>query len=299
MKFSNRSWIQLLTGVVIFSVSVAVWITNTPEDKKHLIIMSDVHLSSPIGRWVQNTEKYRRFIESIEKAPDIIFHVGDFIDNVASTDSGVTRGGRDNWMKELEIYKSIHKVLQYKDVKILHSYGTGHDFWSMESLKEAELITGIKRKGIKRWGGINLVWITTKPGSFSQTGPYDPVMEKEEYEWLNNILENNNNSILLFHVPIKTTESIKHAQFGNKRDLTIPLTDPLYDIISKHKNKLLMIVNGHIHKPLRSKYSDIPVYICPFTPSGCFCELEQTNDDIKINPINCGLESERISLLAQ
>ena len=297
MKFKNRQWMQLFIGLIIVIFTIAYWLNHTPSNKKHLYLTSDIHLSSPKGRWPDKTNRYRRYIEAIENPPEIIFQIGDFVDNVVPVESGVYRGGRDHWLEEYEIYKAIHKNLTNNKVQILHSYGTGHDFWSEDSLKEAETITGIKRKGITKWGRITLAWITTWQGSFSQDGPYDPVMEIEEYEWLSQVLEKNKNIILLFHVPIKTPESIKHSEFGNGRDLTIPITDPLYEVISKYKKKIVLIVNGHIHKPLRSEYEDIPVYLCPFTPSGCICEIVQSTDDIEIKPKNCGLESEIISLI--
>ena len=57
-----------------------------------------------------------------------------------------------------------------------------------------------------------------------------------------------------------------------------------------------MIINGHIHKPLRSEYENNPVYLCPFTPSGCVCKIEQTSNSIEIKQTNFGLKADLVTL---
>ena len=225
MNLRYKIWVPILIGLILVITTITKWLTKA-SPQKHLYLTSDIHLSSPKGRWPDKRERYRRFIDSIEEHPEVIIQVGGFIDSAIQVESGVTRGGRKNWLEELEIYRSTHEKLKQSGVEILDSYGTGHDFWSEESLKEAESITGVKRRGAKKWERSTLIWITTRPGSFSPDGPHDPVMEDEKYEWLNDTLENNRYSILLFHVPIKTSESIKHSEFGNGHDLTIPQSDP-------------------------------------------------------------------------
>lgn len=270
-------------------------LTQCGEAKtKTLIITSDVHLSSPRGRWPKTTDLYREFVTSLKQNPELLFHVGDFVDNVRVINRKINAGDIPYWENEIELYKSINKLLD--STTVIHTYGPGHDFIGEVSIDYAESYTGIPRRGTYRWGGITLIWFSFDQASFENDKEGPPVLRQNDYTWLDEQLSKTSNALLLWHVPIRTPETFKHGVWPNNSNLTIPKIDKLYSILDKHKERIKAIFNGHIHKPIKSSYKNIPVYLCPFYGSGCHCQLAQTTNMISISPKKCGISSMTIKL---
>ena len=58
-----------------------------------------------------------------------------------------------------------------------------------------------------------------------------------------------------------------------------------------------LIINGHIHKPIKSSFEEIPVYLCPFFGTGCNCSITQTDDILSIEPAkSCGINGTSVNL---
>ena len=266
-------------------------VVGAPEAVGSLIVTSDTHISVPAGRWPWTTEQYGSFLQSLDN-PEIVFLVGDFVDNVRNTEHGVTAGGLKHWKDEIDLYRRPQKALARSETKFLHSLGPGHDWIGEVTIEEAEKYAGVSRRGIDRWGRITLIWFTVYPAVFSNSGSNPSALRTEDYDWLDQQLENSDSAILLWHVPIRTSITSVDGVWPGESNLTIPTEDQLYPLIEKYSDRINLIFNGHIHKPSRSAYKGIPVYLCPFFRIGCYCELGQKNGQISVEPKQCNLSKE-------
>lgn len=177
-----------------------------------------------------------------------------------------------------------------------YTYGTGHDFASGVPLEAAESYSGGSRRGMQKWGAVDLIWFTVYPAAFNNEGFNRNAVSDSDYSWLESVLRKTDNAILLFHVPVRTPKTKHEGRWPSDLNLSIPLTDPLYSIIKKHKESIVTIFNGHIHTQIKDVLYDIPVYICPFFDSGCHCEVNQIDNEINITPKYCGIEKSSITL---
>jgi len=286
------------TGLFIICVSalvVAGWFGIYPRQKtSSLLITSDIHLSAPGGRWPHTTVDYRSFINSMNDHPDLLFIVGDFVDNVVLKNGKPSPGGRDHWKSEVSIFNDINRTLT--DTIVLHTYGAGHDFIESVSLEFAETNTGVPENGHRRWQNVDLIWFTVRPAVFRNTGSNPPALTQAGYQWLDTVLKQSHNAILLWHVPIRTPNTERLGQWPGDTNLTIPPSDQLYRLLDRHRSRIVAIFNGHIHKPLKTNYKDIPVFLCPFYKTHCRCLIRQTSDAIHITPEQCRLPGLRVRL---
>jgi len=252
---------------------------NTPC----IIITSDLHLSLPEGRWPDKTKIFRDFLDSevTEQKPEIIFIVGDVIDNVIINNKRVMAGFYKYpkyFERETALYKSIIK--QYPQIQFMQSLGPGHDFIGKNTLEEAEKYIG-KAKGSFKWQGIDFVWFTVKKSVFRDND--DNVLSPDDYTWLDEKLDHAEKAVLLFHIPLRTKATYEAGKWNNKRNLTIPPSDKLYGIIDRHANKILAVFNGHIHEQISSSYKGIPVYLCPLTKAMSYAVVTVNRNPVAIN----------------
>ncbi|MBS1270722.1 MAG: 3',5'-cyclic adenosine monophosphate phosphodiesterase CpdA [Gammaproteobacteria bacterium] len=287
----NKTLPAVLSVIAILVIGYLI----TPfSSSNSLIISSDLHVSSPDGRWPHTTAQYRSLIDSLDQSPDIFFAVGDFVDNARRINGELSAGDKAYWRSEFAVYQSVNHKLD--NAEFLHTYGPGHDFIGDVTLEYTEQYTGIPRRGVKSWGNVDLVWFTVYPGAFNNHGGNPPALEQNDYKWLDETLSTAANAILLWHVPIRTPATKHHGQWPGDTNLTIPHTDEIYELIDKQKGKILAIFNGHIHKPIKSLYNDIPVYLCPAYGTGCYCELKQFSDTVTVNPRDCGISGSTLRL---
>ncbi len=267
---------------------------DNPNKIKKIVYTSDIHVSLPEGRYSFMTQRYKEFLKYYTHQDNIYFINGDFIDNAYMKDRKVVGGNREYQTKETRYFLDITKRLtSLNKNKVLLNFGAGHDFGD---LLLSENLTQQKRIGQYKWGNIDLIWFTTKKAAF----PSDNISKSHsltntEYKLLEDMLSESDNAILFSHVPLRTKETFIYGQWSNNRNLTIPLSDPLYKIINKHENSILAIFTGHIHTPYKSKYNDIPIFAFPFMANNAYCEIEQNNKSIKIIPKNSNSESQVIN----
>ena len=271
-KYSRRA--LLIFG----SISYALLALNALFTKRkwgipHILITSDLHISSSIGRFQHTNDIFDSLVNLISqkvRRPEIIFVVGDIVDNAIKRNSSIKGGDFKNFQTEVDIYRNLRN--QLPDVLFLTTLGTGHDFGGVVPIKKAEGLIG-KKDGYYDWRNIRLIWFTCEKGSF---GPKhkDPVLPTETYEWLDEVITTTKTKIvLLSHVPLRTRETYQYGKTASSRNYTIPLGDEIYEIINKHQHKISAIFSGHIHKQFKSKLNDIPVFFNPLIYKGSYCEL--------------------------
>jgi 3',5'-cyclic AMP phosphodiesterase CpdA len=235
----------------------------------YMLITSDIHLSSPSGRWPETTQNFRSFVEEVSKnPPEVIFVAGDVVDNAAEN----YPGSLSNWREEWEIYSSIREA--YKGIQFRQSYGTGHDWLNGEMLAILDKDVG-DRKGVFSWRGLNFVWLSFGPGAFFPNAPeHKPDLEDEDYHWLAKTLASVSNASLIFHVPLSTPLSTELGVFSGGRLIVLDPRDHLYKIIDTYRNKIDTIFSGHIHRAYRDEHNGIPIFSCPFMGKKNFCIVQ-------------------------
>lgn len=259
----------------------------TADPEPYVIVTSDIHLSNPTGRWPTTTKRFENFLKSLKNAPpQILFVVGDVIDNVRpSPTDGVMAGDGDYWSDEVNIYRSLQRLVP--ETQFRQTLGPGHDFIAPVSLELAEKELG-PRNGSLQWGKYKFIWTTIHDASFwPPGGRYVNSMAKVDYAWLTKELRSTQNAILLFHVPLRTEINFLYGKWPGGLNLTIDPRDRLYTIIDNHASRIRAIFNGHIHKFAQSEYQGIPLYLCPFFDQDCFCKVYADPRALRIEPTNC------------
>ena len=266
---------------------------DNPNKIKKIIYTSDTHVSLPEGRYSVMTQRYEDFLKHYTYQDNIYFINGDFIDNAYKKGGRVVGGNREYRTKEIKYFLDTTKRLtSLNKNKVLLNFGPGHDFGD---LSLSENLTQQKSIGQYKWGNIDLIWFTSHKASFPRDNiSQSHALTNSDYKHLDAMLSKSNNAILFSHVPIRTKETFTYGQWPNNANLTIPLSDPLYQIINKHQNKILAIFTGHIHTTYKSQYKDIPVFSFPFIGNNSHCEIVQNSQSIKIIPKNSNLESQVI-----
>ena len=164
-----------------------------------LIITSDIHISGVGARYENKNQEFQPLLDENSGVNDY-FIVGDVVDNVLGNPDRI--GSVDYRNSEFDIFNEMmgQKTFNY-------SYGIGHDFGTGENnLIDAVEYTGMPSRGGRRWGQINLVWVTPNLGAFpSLDGINRQAFSDDDIAWLNQTLSDNKNSILMFHVPLRAT----------------------------------------------------------------------------------------------
>lgn len=268
-------------------VSVFVLTACNSDSEPYLIVTSDIHLSNPDGRWPHTVDRFQTFLSGLEKTPpQLIFIVGDIVDNVRYMPDGSPRAGdRAYWAREVDIYRRAQATLP--ETQFLQSLGPGHDYIAPVTLTEAEQTLGA-RNGSIVWRRKKFIWLTVPTASFGLDGTnYRNSLSEEEYVWLDRELQTAKEAILLFHVPLRTDLTFHYGKWPGELNLTIDPRDRIYTIIDRHASRIQAIFNGHIHKFINTTYGDIPLYLCPFFDHGCHCTVYDSADGLQVLPVNC------------
>ena len=244
----------------------------------YLLMTSDIHLSSPSGRWPETTQRFHLFMKEVSKnPPEIIFIAGDVVDNATKD----YPGSLSNWQDEWKIYKSIREA--YGDIEFRQSYGTGHDWLNDAMLETLDLDVG-GRRGVFKWRGLNFVWLSFGPGAFFPSAPeHHGDLNDEDYGWLEKKLSSLANVSLVFHVPLSTPLSTKFGALSDGRLIVLDPRDYLYKIIDTNRKKIDMIFSGHIHKAFRDQFKGVPLFSCPFMDNNSFCTLQIIDGSSKVS----------------
>ncbi len=257
------------------------------EPDPYLIVTSDTHLSNPDGRWPQTVRRFQDFLtELTANPPELLFIVGDVVDNVRSTpDGGPRAGDKAFWAREVQIYKRAQSTLP--GTRFLQSLGPGHDYIAPVTLEEAEKAFGA-RNGSVVWRGRKLIWLTMRTAAFRLDGRnFRNGLSDAEYAWLDRELATAENAILLFHVPLRTDLTFRFGNWPGGLHLTVDPRDRIYPIIDRHAPRIQAIFNGHIHKFIKTTHRGIPLYLCPFYDNGCHCKVHDSGDGLEIKPVDC------------
>jgi len=268
---------------------------DNPNKIRKIVYTSDIHVSLPEGRFHFMTKRYEEFLKNYMHQDNIYFINGDFMDKAYMKEGKVVGGNREYQTKETKYFLDITKSLtSLNKNKVLLNFGAGHDFGD---LLLSEYLTKQKRIGQCRWGDVDLIWFTSKQAAFSSDNiSKSHSLTNSEYKLLEEMMAKSNNAILFSHIPLRTDETFIYGKWSNNRNLTIPLSDPLYRIIDKYQNNILVIFTGHIHTVYQSQYRNIPIFSFPLISNNAHCEIEQANNAIKIIPQNSSLESKTIKL---
>lgn len=289
---NNRHYLNLFSGYfkdnyhsskIDLNYQSKLKLNNQRIKVPYIIITSDTHISVPEGRMPNTTGKFQNFLHELaNNPPDLIFIVGDIIDNAINTPKGVTGGDNIHWNREVALYQSL--INSFPSAQFLQTFGAGHDFGDL-TLAEKKLGN---RKGAFQWGKFQLIWFTVTTAAFSNNSvDYIDALPKNDYLWLREQLETSTNVILLFHVPLRTKETFEAGRWTNNTNLTIDYRDSLYKIIDQYSNKIVAIFNGHIHRPIQTRYHEIPLHICPFEGSGCHCVLTAQDKLLDVQYVDC------------
>lgn len=279
---------------IFMSIFVLIGCDN-PNKIKKIVYTSDIHVSLPEGRYYFMTKRYEDFLKNYMHQDNIYFINGDFMDKVYMKEGKVVGGNREYQTKETKYFLDITKSLtSLNKNKVLLNFGAGHDFGD---ILLSEHLTKQKRIGQYVWGDVDLIWFTSKQAAF----PSDNILKSHsltnsEYKLLEDMLAKSNNAILFSHIPLRTDETFIYGKWANNKNLTIPLSDPLYKIIDKYQNSILAIFTGHIHISYKSQYNNIPIFAFPLISNNAHCEIEQNDKSIKIIPKNSNLENQIIYL---
>jgi len=264
------------------------WGSCSLPSTPYMLITSDIHLSSPDGRWPQTTRQFEAFLTKISKAPpELIFIVGDIVDNATEN----YPGSLSNWKKEWEIYESIKEA--HKDIEFKQSYGTGHDWLNDGMLEILDQKTG-PRHGMFSWRDINFVWLSFGPGAyFPDAEEHHPDLGEKDILWLESILSGVDRTSLMFHVPLSTEKSRQLGTFSGGRLIVLDPRDPLYQVLGAYQEKIDFIFSGHIHETFRHEYHSVEMFSCPFKDARSFCIIEVSDGSPEVRrfrvPSNIGL----------
>lgn len=245
----------------------------------YLIITSDTHLSSPDGRWAEATAHFRSFLTSLQAdPPQIMFINGDIIDNVTLDKKKPVTGTLQNWKQDVCEYLSTKAAFKHIDFR--GSLGPGHDFSSEISVEYAgERLCS--PRGSFCWQGFQFVWLSGNVHSFSNDPPArEECFDADDLLWLDRELASKEDVVLLFHVPLRTDDTIGPGAWAGNRSITIPTEDGVYAVIDRHLGTIKKIFNGHIHDFIESEYKGIPVHICPFYNQGHYCKVSVLADEL-------------------
>lgn len=246
-------------------------------------MLSDLHLSSPDGRWPDTTAHFRAFLDSLKHAlPQIMFINGDILDNYVSENGNAIMGSLSNWEKDAQEYLSAIERLE--DTSIHGSLGPGHDFTDDIPMCDAGEGLSIRPRGCFAWHGFHFVWISGKVHSFSN----DPALREESFDaddlrWLDHELVGKDNVVLLFHVPLRTEATAERGKWPGNRNITIPPEDSIYSLIDKHLSRVKWIFNGHMHGVISSEYKGIPVQISTFYNQGHYCKASVHDGELNVS----------------
>ncbi len=287
-NLTRRNFIKShLSLLVIYSL------LGCKEKMDKLIYTSDTHVSLPEGRYAFMTKRYTDFLNKFSRDNNLFFINGDFIDNAYSHNGKIVGGDIHYQEKETRFFLELTKQI-YKNNgnQLLLNFGSGHDFGS---LALSEKLTNQPRLGKYKWKNIDLIWFTIQRGSFSnKNGPEPDLLNHREYVELEKMLAVSNNAIIFSHIPLRTAESFELGKWSKETNLTIPLSDKIYEIIHRHSSRIVAIFTGHIHKSYKSYYGDIPIFSFPFMENDCHCEIVQKRDRLELFPRNSTVENEII-----
>ena len=250
------------------------WIPCDLPVAPYMLVTSDIHLSSADGRWPETTGQFERFLEIVSKTPpELIFIVGDIVDNSIDNYPGSVA----NWKSEWKTYESIKKT--YYDIEFRQSYGTGHDWLNDEMLGTLDQEIG-SRHGVLSWRDMNFVWLSFGPGAnFPNSNGQDSDLEEEDILWLESVLSDVDQVSLMFHVPLLTKRSQELGTVSNGRLIVLDPRDPLYRVVDTYREKIDYIFNGHIHKAFQHSYRGIEMFSCPLKDARSFCTIEEIRSD--------------------
>ena len=254
----------------------------------YLVVTSDTHISVPEGRWPQTAGRFRQLLTELSpRPPERLFIIGDVIDNARYVaDGGVRHGGVEQWQREVAVYRSLQSHLP-KTI-FGQTYGPGHDFIGPVKLSMMEQALG-PRSGSFEWQGVHFIWLTVSHATFwhAASSPM-AAMSDGDYEWLDAKLAQTSRAVLMFHVPVRTRDTFARGKRGQGGNKTIDPRDRLYQILHRHRDRLLALFHGHIHHPTQDDYQGIGVYICPFARAGCHCRVQIAGPALRVEPTNCG-----------
>jgi hypothetical protein len=260
---------------------------------KKLLYTSDVHVALPEGRLSFMTQRYEDFLKKYSNENCMLFINGDFIDNAYVRDGKVVGGGYVYQEKETKYFlaKTVKFFSEHKK-DLLLNFGSGHDFGN---LSLSEKLTKQTRIGRYLWGGIDLIWFTVQKSAFSANKPIKSnVLSQDEYTKLESLLATSNNCILFSHIPFRTQKSYRLGKWPGERNLTIPSSDKIYEIVKKYSDRIIAIFKGHIHESYKSYYYDIPLFSFPFIQNNSYCEIIQHINHIEIISKNSKVDNENI-----
>lgn len=259
-----------------------------------MIIMSDTHVSCPDGRWANATPHFRAFLRTLKSdPPEILFINGDIIDNIVIKDGKPFLGKFEHWQKDVRTY--LKAIEPYGDITFRGSLGPGHDFYEATGLTKEQAAEHLcSHRGSFSWQGFNFVWISGNIHSFSN----DPERREESFGeedliWLDQELTGLENIVLLFHVPVATTETVKHGAWPGNRSIVIPPEDAIYPVIDRHLERIRCIFNGHMHGHIESDYKGVPVHIATFYGLGHYYEVSVQNGSLNVVAGNCPQRGEK------
>lgn len=243
----------------------------------YLLVTSDIHLSSEVGRWPDTTKRFTQFLEMLKtKPPEEIFITGDVVDNATEAYAGSIA----NWRTEWRIFEDIKK--SFPQIRFRQSYGTGHDWLSDEMLSELEERYGPKH-GLFSWRGLDFLWLSFGPGAFRPgSEDYGSDLNEEDYQWIEHQLEKSKRMSVMFHVPLLTSLSEKKATFSGGRLIALDPRDRLYSLLRKYGAKIDRIFSGHIHETFRHDFEGIPYFSCPFMDRQSFCTIERVEQGVEV-----------------
>ena len=251
------------------------WIDCSLPAKPYMLITSDLHISSPIGRWPDTTKKFKEFLGLFSKAPpEKIFIVGDVVDNAIDN----YPGSIENWRNEWALFQAIKESFPF--IVFQQSYGSGHDWLNDEMLDELDRDQG-PRNGFFEWRGVKFIWLSFGPAAFVPGDEFHGSdLRQKDYDWLEEMLVSVPSATLLFHVPLVTPESRSRAMFSGGRLIAVDPRDRLYSILSQYSEKIDQIFSGHIHQIFRHEFEGVDYFSCPFIDNRGFCTIEISNEGI-------------------
>ncbi len=255
--------------------------TRLPEE--YVLITSDTHLSVDRGRWPWTTRSFRSLVERLARhPPELVFIAGDVIDNY----DGRHAGDLEYWNEEIAIYEELRARLGAE--RFHQSYGPGHDYNDAAALERLEARLG-PAAGKVTWRGIDFIWVSFSQAVFVDGAErHANVLDDAGYRQLRDMLDGAERAVLLFHVPLRTQDTFAAGKWSDGTNLTLDPRDPLYAIIDEHRDRLLAVFNGHVHRRLQSRYNGIPVYVCPFYVEGSFCTLSLREGEVEIGMYRSG-----------
>lgn len=276
----------LFSALLLFSLPLTGCRGQGMNDAPYILITSDIHIASDAGRMQQGNVEFSAFLTKIEKTerkPELIFVVGDIVDNARAVGRAVAPGSFANWRQDIERYLQLRNRLP--GVRFVQALGTGHDYGAHNVSRDVAVKWLGPERGSIGWRGIRFIWFDIRRGAFGAEGEqHQDVLDSEELSWLDTMIRSAPTKvILLCHVPVRTPETLKAGAWFNGTNLTVPTSDSLYQVIAAHQEKILAIFNGHIHQALATRLGTIPIYLCPLLPDGSYCKVTMaTNGTVAV-----------------